>query len=72
MVRAGIKADSLKLVCQLAILKNLHKVGFKLEQTLGDKSSGRTLYLRGVQGEVSRPVWNRDYIYLNGLIQQVV
>ena len=47
------------------------EVAFKLECNLGDKSGGKNFFLRGIQGEVSRPVWNRDYFYLNGLVQQV-
>ena len=70
-VRTGMQPDSLKLSAQLAILKLLHKAAFQLDETLGDKSSGKTFYLRGIQGQVSRPVWNRDYFYLNGKIQEI-
>jgi len=70
-VRSGMQPDSLKLSSQLAILKLLHKTAFSLDESLGDKSSGKTFYLRGIQGQVSHPVWNRDYFYLNGKIQQV-
>ena len=85
-VRSGMQPDSLKLTSQLAILKLLHGTAFRLDETLGDKSSGKTFYLRGIQGQVfegscydrfnlsvqvSRPVWNRDYFYLNGKIQEV-
>jgi len=70
-VRSGMQPDSLKLSSQLAMLKLLHKTAFKLDETLGDKSSGRTFFLRGIQGQVSHPVWNRDYFYLNGKIQEV-
>ena len=66
-----MQPDSLKLSSQLAMLKLLHKTAFKLDETLGDKSSGRTYFLRGIQGQVSHPVWNRDYFYLNGKIQEV-
>ena len=70
-VRTGMQPDSLKLTSQLAILKVVHRTAFKLDETQGDKSSGKTFYLRGIQGQVSRPVWNRDYFYLNGKIQEV-
>ena len=43
----------------------------RIEKTQGDKSGGRTYFMRGIQGEVCRPVWNRDYLYLLGLVQQV-
>ena len=66
-----MQPDSLKLSSQLAFLKLLHKTAFKLDDSLGDKSSGKTYYLRGIQGQVSSPVWNRDYFYLNGKIQEV-
>jgi len=66
-----MQPDSLKLTCQLAILKLVHRTAFKLDETLGDKSSEKAFYLRGIQGQVSRPVWNRDYFYLNGKIQEV-
>jgi len=69
--RSGLQPDSLKLVSQLVILKHLHQVAARLERTHGDKSGGKTFFLRGIQGEVTRPVWNRDYFYLNGLVQQV-
>ena len=87
-VRTGMQPDSLKLSSQLAILKVVHRTAFKLDETQGDKASGKTFYLRGIQGQVrhgggfliflikpilqvSRPVWNRDYFYLNGKIQEV-
>ena len=70
-VRTGMQPDSLKLSSQLAILKMLHKAAFQLDEILGDKSSGKAFYLRGIQGQVSRPVWNRDYIYLTGKIQEI-
>ena len=69
-VRSGLQPDSLKLSCQLEILKLLHRTAFQLDETLGDKSSGKTFYLRGIQGRVSRPVWARDYLYLTGKIQE--
>jgi len=70
-VRSGLQPDSLKLTCQLGILKLLQQTAFSLDETLGDKSSGKTFYLRGIQGRVSRPVWARDYLYLTGKLQEV-
>ena len=49
-----MQPDSLKLASQLAILKLLHKTAFKLDESLGDKSSGKTFYLRGIQGQVRK------------------
>ena len=69
--RRGRQPDFLKLSCQLAILKHIQAIAFRLQSTLGDKSGQKTFFLRGIQGEVSRPVWNRDYFYLNGLVQQI-
>lgn len=66
-----MQPDSLKLTTQLSILKMLHQAAFQLDETLGDKSSGKAFYLRGIQGQVSRPVWSRDYLYLNGKIQEI-
>jgi len=66
-----MQPDSLKLTSQLVILKHLHAVAFRIEKTQGDKSGGRTYFMRGIQGEVCRPVWNRDYLYLLGLVQQI-
>ena len=51
-VRTGMQPDSLKLTSQLAILKVVHRTAFKLDETQGDKSSGKTFYLRGIQGQV--------------------
>ena len=71
MIRSGLQPDTLKLSCQLDILKLLHQTAFYLDESLGDKSSGKTFYLRGIQGRVSRPVWARDYLYLTGKLQEV-
>jgi len=71
MIRSGLQPDTLKLTCQLDILKLLHQTAFCLDESLGDKSSGKTFYLRGIQGRVSRPVWARDYLYLTGKLQEV-
>ena len=49
-----MQPDSLKLSSQLAILKLLHKTAFSLDESLGDKSSGKTFYLRGIQGQVRK------------------
>ncbi len=49
----------------------VHRTAFSLEVRLGDKPPGKTTFLKGIQGEVSRPVWNRDYFYLNAKVQQV-
>eukprot|EP00088_Acartia_fossae_P056908 TRINITY_DN6635_c0_g2_i1.p1 TRINITY_DN6635_c0_g2~~TRINITY_DN6635_c0_g2_i1.p1 ORF type:complete len:756 (-),score=155.82 TRINITY_DN6635_c0_g2_i1:596-2863(-) len=70
-VRRGLQPDSLKLICQLAVLKHIHRVAFQLEVTQGDKSFGKHWYLRGVQGRVCNPVWNRDYFYFTGLINEI-
>ena len=70
-VRSGMQPDTLKLSSQLAILKLVHRTAFTLDHSLGDKSSGKNYYLRGIQGQVSSPVWNRDYFYLNGKVQEV-
>ena len=51
-VRTGMQPDSLKLSSQLAILKVVHRTAFKLDETQGDKASGKTFYLRGIQGQV--------------------
>ena len=53
-VRSGMQPDSLKLSAQLAMLKLLHRAAFQLEELLGDKSSGKTFYLRGIQGQVDK------------------
>ena len=53
-------------------LRHLYLRLFRIEKTQGDKSGGRTYFMRGIQGEVCRPVWNRDYLYLLGLVQQVL
>ena len=66
-----MQPDSLKLSSQLAILKVVHRTAFSLEQRLGDRPRGKTIFIKGIQGEVSRPVWNRDYFYLNAKVQQV-
>ena len=55
-MRSGMQPDSLKLTAQLAILKVVHGAAFRLDDTLGDKSSGKTFYLRGIQGKVSRVI----------------
>ena len=47
-----MQPDSLKLSCQLALLKLLHRAAFTLDETLGDKSGGKTFFLRGIQGQV--------------------
>ena len=47
-----MQPDSLKLTSQLAILKLVHRTAFKLDETQGDKSSGKTFYLKGIQGQV--------------------
>jgi hypothetical protein len=52
-------------------VKVVHRTAFSLEVRLGDKPPGKTTFLKGIQGEVSRPVWNRDYFYLNAKVQQV-
>jgi hypothetical protein len=52
-------------------VKVVHRTAFSLEVRLGDKPPGTTTFLKGIQGEVSRPVWNRDYFYLNAKVQQV-
>ena len=51
-VRSGMQPDSLKLASQLAILKMLHRTALSLDESLGDKSSGRTSFIKGIQGEV--------------------
>lgn len=66
-----MQPDSLKLCSQLAILKVVHWTAFRLEVRLGDRPAGKTSFLKGIQGEVSRPAWNRDYFYLNAKVQQV-
>ena len=64
-----MQPDSLKLASQLAILKLLHKTAFKLDESLGDKSSGKTFYLRGIQGQVRKCIimdtGNYDYFVFN-------
>ena len=55
-VRTGMQPDSLKLTSQLAILKVVHRTAFKLDETQGDKASGKTFYLRGIQGQVTAGV----------------
>ena len=52
-VRSGMQPDSLKLASQLAILKLLHRTALSLDERLGDKSSGRTSFIKGIQGEVN-------------------
>ena len=54
-VRSGMQPDSLKLASQLAILKLLHRTALSLDERLGDKSSGRTSFIKGIQGEVTDP-----------------
>ena len=56
-----MQPDSLKLASQLAILKLLHKTAFKLDESLGDKSSGKTFYLRGIQGQVRKYILNSQF-----------
>ena len=63
-VRSGMQPDSLKLASQLAILKLLHKTAFKLDESLGDKSSGKTFYLRGIQGQVRKYIMDSGNYYL--------
>jgi hypothetical protein len=66
-----MQPDSLKLSSQLAILKLIHRTADRLEVKLGDRPVGKTIFMKGIQGEVSRPTWNRDYFYLNAKVQQV-
>ena len=49
----------------------MQRTAFSLEARLGDKPPGKTAFLKGIQGEVSRPVWDRSYFYLNAKVQQV-
>lgn len=67
----ALHPDSLKLKAQLCTLKHIHNVAFRLESYQGDKSSRRNLYIRGVQGSVVYPLWNRDYLIFIALIDEV-
>jgi len=67
----GRHPDTLKLKAQLCTLKHIHNVAFRLESSQGDKSFRRNMYIRGVQGSVVYPMWNRDYFIFIALIDEV-
>ena len=45
---------TLKVLCNLEILKHLHNVAESIEETYGDKSSEKSTFMPGIQGKTSR------------------
>lgn len=65
------RPDTLKLTCQLGILRHLHSTATAIEECYGDKAEEKMVFIAGVQGRITKPTWNRDYTYFLAKIDEV-